>query len=246
VTNPLIVIPSRIGSTRLPNKPLALIAGRPLILHVLDRAREADLAPVVVATDCREIADCVCAEGATAVMTDAVLPSGTDRIHQALGQIDPEKSYDVILNVQGDLPTIEPATLRAVLVEASMPGVDISTAVAPISSERERHASSVVKMVGSTLGEGRFKALYFTRATAPWGDGPLFHHIGLYGYRRDALERFVALPPSVLELREKLEQLRALEAGMTIHAVEVGEVPFGVDTPEDLEHAQALMGRVSA
>jgi 3-deoxy-manno-octulosonate cytidylyltransferase (CMP-KDO synthetase) len=163
-------------------------------------------------------------------------------VFEAVGRIDPDGRYDAIINVQGDLPTVSPATIRAAALPLEDPEVAIGTPVAVIEREEERTASSVVKMVGTPLGGGRFRALYFTRATAPWGEGPLHHHIGLYAWRRAALARFVALPPSPLELREKLEQLRALEAGMRIDAVEVGEVPLGVDTPADLERARAMLG----
>jgi 3-deoxy-manno-octulosonate cytidylyltransferase (CMP-KDO synthetase) len=239
--NPVILIPARMAATRLPNKPMADLHGEPMIVAVWRRAMEADIAPVWIATDTQAIADVVQAAGGKAVMTRADHPSGSDRVHEAVGRIDPDGRYDAIINVQGDLPTVTPATIRAAAAPLADPEVAIGTAVAPIHREEERTASSVVKMVGSPLGGGRFRCLYFTRATAPWGEGPLYHHIGLYAWRRQALERFVALPPSPLEQREKLEQLRALEAGMRIDAMEVTEVPLGVDTPDDLERARSLL-----
>ncbi|MDJ0387749.1 3-deoxy-manno-octulosonate cytidylyltransferase [Roseomonas sp. E05] len=239
--NPVVLIPARLSATRLPNKPLADIHGEPMIVHVWRRAVEADAAPVWIATDAPAIAEAVQAAGGQAVLTGTDHPSGSDRIFEALGRIDPEGRFDTVLNVQGDLPTVMPATLRAALTPLADAEVALGTAVAEIVREEERTAPSVVKMVGSPLGGGRFRALYFTRATAPWGEGPLYHHIGLYAWRRTALARFVALPPSPLERREKLEQLRALEAGMRIDAMQVAEVPLGVDTPEDLERARGLL-----
>lgn len=244
--NPVILIPARLAATRLPDKPLADIHGESMIVHVWRRAMEADLAPVWVATDTPAIAEAVQAAGGQAVMTAADHPSGSDRVCEALARIDPDRRFDAVLNVQGDLPTVAPATLRAATLPLADAEVAIGTAVAPIVLEEERTAPSVVKLVGSPLGGGRFRALYFTRATAPWGEGPLYHHIGLYAWRRAALERFVTLPPSPLELREKLEQLRALEDGMRIDAVEVAEVPLGVDTPHDLERARAVLGAPGA
>jgi 3-deoxy-manno-octulosonate cytidylyltransferase (CMP-KDO synthetase) len=238
---PVVMIPARLAASRLPNKPLADLNGEPMIVAVWRRAMEADIAPVWIATDTQEIADAIHAVGGHAVLTRADHPSGSDRVFEALGKIDPDGRYDAVINVQGDLPTVTPATIRASAEPLRDPDVAIGTPVALIHREEERAASSVVKMVGSPLGGGRFRALYFTRAQAPWGDGPLYHHIGLYAWRRAALERFVGLPPSPLELREKLEQLRALEAGMRIDAMEVSEVPLGVDTPADLQRARELM-----
>lgn len=244
---PVVLIPARLAATRLPSKPLADLNGEPMIVAVWRRAMEADVAPVWVATDTPAIADAVRAAGGQAVLTAPEHPSGSDRVWEALGRIDPDGGFDAVINVQGDLPTVEPATIRAAARPLADAEVAIGTAVAPIHRDEERTASSVVKMVGTPLGGGRFRALYFTRATAPWGEGPLYHHIGLYAWRRDALARFVALPPSPLELREKLEQLRALEAGMRIDAVEVAEVPLGVDTPADLARAREILAsRVGA
>lgn len=239
--NPIVLIPARLAATRLPDKPLADIHGLPMIVHVLRRAQEADAGPVAVATDTPAIAEAVRAAGGQAVMTGADHPSGSDRIHEALGRLDPEGRHDLVINVQGDLPTIDPAAIRAAAALMAAPEVALGTLVAEILREEERTASQVVKMVGSPLGGGRHRALYFTRATAPWGEGPLYHHIGLYAWRREALARFVALPPSALERREKLEQLRALEAGMRIDAQEVDVVPLGVDTPEDLVRAREML-----
>nr|WP_223881011.1 3-deoxy-manno-octulosonate cytidylyltransferase [Roseococcus microcysteis] len=240
VSRPLVLIPARMSATRLPGKPLAEIGGLPMIVQVLHRAQEADLGPVVVATDSAEVADVVRAAGGKAQMTAAHHPSGSDRIHEAVTQLDPEGRHDLVVNVQGDLPLIAPRAIRAVLEVMDPPEVALGTLVAPITREEERTASSVVKMVGTERAPGRFRCLYFTRATAPWGEGPLWHHIGLYAWRRDALARFVALPPSPLEQREKLEQLRALENGMRVDAAVVDDIPLGVDTPEDLARARAL------
>ncbi len=237
----LILIPARMSSTRLPNKPLADIAGRPMIVHVAARAAESGLGRVVVATDTEAVADAVRAAGFEAVMTRADHQSGSDRIHEALSLLDPERRVEVVVNVQGDLPTIDPATISAAIPPLENPAVDIATLGALIVREDERDNPNVVKIVGSPLSASRLRALYFTRATAPWGEGPLYHHIGLYAYRRAALERFVALPPSALEVRERLEQLRALEAGMRIDAEIVDTVPLGVDTPHDLERARAML-----
>ena len=229
------------ASTRLPGKPLALIVGEPMILHVWRRATEAAVGRVAVATDSAEVASLIQAAGGEAVMTRSDHPAGTDRIAEALHALDPEERHDVVVNVQGDLPTIEPAAVRAALRPFDTAAVDIATLAAPITHEAERSDPNVVKVVGTPSGPDRLRALYFTRATAPWGDGPLLHHIGLYAYRRPVLDRFVALPPSALEQRERLEQLRALEAGMRIDVQIVTTVPFGVDTPADLARAEALL-----
>jgi len=241
---PIIVIPSRMASTRLPGKPLALIAGRAMILHVLDRAREADVGPVAVACADEEVAAAVRADGGTAVMTDPSLPSGSDRVHAALAALDPQGRHDVVINLQGDLPTIPALQLRAVITPLSDPAIDIATLVAPILTPEEAAAPSVVKAACAfDRGRAVSPALYFSRAAIPAGDGPLWHHIGIYAYRRAALARFVALPESPLERREHLEQLRALEAGMRIACARVDHAPFGVDTPADLERARALLER---
>jgi 3-deoxy-manno-octulosonate cytidylyltransferase (CMP-KDO synthetase) len=239
--NPIVLIPARMAATRLPDKPMADIHGTPMIVHVWRRAMEAAIGEVVVATDSPVIAEAVTKAGGRVQMTRGDHPSGSDRIHEAVSTLDPTGAHDVVVNVQGDLPTIDPATIRAALIPLMDPAVDLATLVAEITRAEERTAPQVVKMVGSELAPGRFRCLYFTRATAPWGEGPLWHHIGLYAWRRAALARFVALPPSGLEKREKLEQLRELEAGMRIEAVAVETVPLGVDTPEDLERARAML-----
>ena len=238
----IILIPARMASTRLPGKPLADIAGLPMIVHVLHRAQEAKAGAVVVATDSEPVFAAVEKAGGRAVMTRADHVSGSDRIFEALEQIDPERRTRIVVNVQGDLPTLAPGDLKAALKPLADPAVDIATLAAEIKKPQERINPNVVKLVGSPVSLGRLRALYFTRATAPSGDGPLYHHIGLYAYRRDALAKFVALKPSPLELRERLEQLRALEAGMRIDAMVVGSVPLGVDTPEDLETARRTLG----
>jgi 3-deoxy-manno-octulosonate cytidylyltransferase (CMP-KDO synthetase) len=237
----LILIPARMASTRLPGKPLADIAGRPMIVHVARRAAESNLGRVVVATDSREVAQAVRAEGFETVMTRPDHESGSDRIVEALQAIDSPGRIETVVNVQGDLPTIDPLVIRAALRPLEDPAVDIATLGVEIVREEEKVNSNVVKIVGSPLSPARLRALYFTRATAPWGEGPLYHHIGLYAYRRHALARFVGLRQSPLEKRERLEQLRALEAGMRIDAEIVESVPLGVDTPEDLERARKLL-----
>ncbi|MEZ5786392.1 MAG: 3-deoxy-manno-octulosonate cytidylyltransferase [Xanthobacteraceae bacterium] len=237
----VIIIPARLAATRLPGKPLADIGGRPMIAHVLARAEEAGLGPVFVATDSEEVQAAVEAAGGRAVMTRTDHPSGSDRIFEAMGAIDPERTCRIVVNVQGDLPTLAPADIAAALGPLADPAVDIATLAAEIRERAERTNPNVVKVVGSPVAPDRMRALYFTRATAPYGDGPLYHHIGLYAYRREALARFVALPPSPLERQERLEQLRALEAGMRIDVTIVDSVPLGVDTPEDLAAARALL-----
>lgn len=212
-----------------------------MIAHVAARAAESGLGRVVVATDTEAVADAVRADGFEAVMTRGDHPSGSDRIFEALQTVDPQGLVETIVNVQGDLPTIEPAAIRALLRPFDDPAVDIATLCVEIGREEEKNNPNVVKVVGSPVSEQRLRALYFTRATAPWGEGPLYHHLGLYAYRRDALARFVALPPSPLETRERLEQLRALEAGMRIDCEIIRTVPLGVDTPEDLERARVLL-----
>jgi 3-deoxy-manno-octulosonate cytidylyltransferase (CMP-KDO synthetase) len=239
----LVAIPARMASTRLPNKPLADIAGAPMIVHVWRRAMEAAVGPVIVACAEPEIADAVRAAGGDAILTDPNHPSGSDRIHEAVGKFDPDGRYGIVVNLQGDLPTMDPSDVRLAVDLLDDAAVDISTLAAEITEDFERQAPSVVKAVISTpAGARRGQALYFTRVPAPSGDGPLYHHIGIYGYRRAALDRFVALPPGHLEQREKLEQLRALENGMRIDVGIVSEVPFGVDTPEDLERARRRLG----
>ncbi|MET0576801.1 MAG: 3-deoxy-manno-octulosonate cytidylyltransferase [Mesorhizobium sp.] len=239
----LILIPARMASTRLPGKPLADIAGRPMIVHVAARATESGLGRVVVATDTDAVAQAVRANGFEAAMTRADHESGSDRIFEALTALDPAGKVEIVVNVQGDLPTVDPATIQAALRPLDDAAVDIATLGVEIVRDDEKTNPNVVKIVGSALTESRLRALYFTRATAPWGDGPLYHHIGLYAYRRAALERFVSLKPSPLEKRERLEQLRALEAGMRIDAEIVTTVPLGVDTPEDLDRAREFLSK---
>ena len=240
--NAIVLIPARMASTRLPGKPLADIHGVPMIVHVWRRACEAAIGDVVIAADSPEIVAAVEAAGGRAVLTGQHHQSGSDRIFEALGLVDPDGRHDIVVNVQGDLPTVEPGTVRAAVRPLEEdPAVDIGTVCAAIVRAPERIDPNVVKVVGSPLGPDRFRALYFTRATAPHGEGPLWHHIGLYAYRRAALERFVKLPPSALEQREKLEQLRALEAQMRIDVSVVGEVPLGVDTPHDLDRARTML-----
>jgi len=241
MSDPLVLIPARLAATRLPNKPLADIVGEPMIVHVWRRAMEAAIGPVAIATDSSEIAEAVTRAGGRAVMTRSDHASGSDRVFEAVEKLDPEGRHDVVVNVQGDLPTVDPAAIAASVAPLADPDVDLATLVAVIEHEEEKTNPNVVKMVGAQVVPGRFRALYFTRATAPYGEGPLYHHIGLYAYRRKALQRFVAMPPSPLEQREKLEQLRALEAGMRIDAVVVDDVPLGVDTPHDLDRARAIV-----
>jgi len=229
------------ASTRLPGKPLADIAGAPMIVQVARRAAEADLGRVVVATDTQSVAEAVRAHGFEAVMTRMDHESGSDRIFEALTALDPNSEVETVVNVQGDLPTIDPRDIGAALKPFENAAVDIATLCVEIVRDAEKTNPNVVKLVGSPLSPARLRALYFTRATAPWGDGPVWRHIGIYGYRRQALEQFTAAPPSPLERREKLEQLRALEAGMRIDAEIVHSVPLGVDTPEDLERARTIL-----
>lgn len=241
MSDPVILIPARMASTRLPGKPLADICGEPMIVHVWRRAKEAGLGPVVVATDTAEVATAVEKAGGIAVMTRADHPSGSDRIFEAVENFDPEGHHDIIVNVQGDLPTIDPRAIAASVPPLANPAVDIATLAVEIRREEEKIDPNVVKAIGAELAPGHFRALYFTRATAPTGEGPLYHHVGLYAWRRSALKKFVTLKPSPLEIRERLEQLRALEAGMRIDIVLVDDVPLGVDAPHDLERARAIL-----
>jgi len=235
VPAPLIVIPARMASSRLPGKPLADIAGRPMIAHMVRIARAAALGEVVVAAAEPEIAAVAEAAGARAVLTDPDLPSGTDRVQAAVTAIG-AGGADVIVNLQGDMPTMDPGdVVRAV---AALENADIATLVAPSDDPDDRANPNLVKAIVAADG----RCLYFTRAPAPWGEGPIQRHVGIYVYRREALARFVAAPPSPLETREKLEQLRALELGMTIRAGIAGDFPKGVDSPADLELARRLLG----
>jgi 3-deoxy-manno-octulosonate cytidylyltransferase (CMP-KDO synthetase) len=248
--SPIIAIPARLGATRLPDKPLADIHGEPMIVHVWRRAMEADIGPVVVACAEAEIADAVRGAGGRAVLTRPDHASGSDRIFEAVAALDPEGRHDAVVNLQGDMPTIAAPAIRAVLAPLAEPRVDIATLVAEITEPDERADPNVTKaaVVFSEKPSARppvARALYFSRAPVPW-DGadaarPLYHHIGLYAFRPTALERFVALPPSPLEQRERLEQLRALEAGMRIDAALVDTIPLGVNTPADLARARELL-----
>lgn len=240
--NPILVIPARMASTRLPGKPLAAIGGVPMIVRVWARAVAAQLGPVVVAAGEAEIIAAVEKAGGRAVLTDPDLPSGSDRIWAALMAADPEGAHDVVVNLQGDLPALDPEQLKTVVACLKKSGADIATLAAPIDNEADEVNPAVVKaVVAWDAGERFGRALYFTRAPAPTGDGVLYHHVGLYAYKREALENFVALPPSPLEEREKLEQLRALEAGMSIAVARVDAAPLSVDTPADLERARKIL-----
>jgi 3-deoxy-manno-octulosonate cytidylyltransferase (CMP-KDO synthetase) len=240
-TSTLVLIPARMASTRLPGKPLADIAGLPMIVQVLRRAEAAKIGRAVVATDTDEIASAVRAHGGEAVLTRSDHPSGSDRIFEALQRLDPEGRVETIVNLQGDLPTIDPAIIRRVVEPLADAAVDIATLAVEITRDAERADPNVVKAVAA-FGSNRIaRALYFSRATVPANQGPHYHHIGIYAYRRGALERFVALPPGLLEKRERLEQLRALEAGMRIDVALVDTLPLGVDTPAELERARAIL-----
>jgi 3-deoxy-manno-octulosonate cytidylyltransferase (CMP-KDO synthetase) len=240
--NPVLLIPARMASTRLPDKPLADIGGVPMIVRVWRQAVAAGLGPAVVAAGEADIARAVERAGGRAVLTDPDLPSGSDRIWAALQAIDPAGAHDVVINLQGDLPALDPAQLQAVVQALAASGADIATLAAPIDNDADKADPAVVKAVVAWDAEEKLgRALYFTRAPAPTGAGTLYHHVGLYAYRRAALARFVALPPSPLERREKLEQLRALEAGMTIAVGRVDSAPLSVDTPADLERARKLL-----
>lgn len=237
---PIVLIPARMAASRLPGKPLADIGGVPMIVRVLRQAEAAGVGPVAVAAGDPEIVDAVEAAGGRAIMTDPALPSGSDRVRAALQWLDPEGWHDAVINVQGDMPFLDPAAIAAcarLLAEA--PGCDISTTVGLERSPADRTDPDVVKAVLAMDGPQRGRALYFTRSTL-FGEGPVWHHFGIYGYRRAALERFCAAPPSPLETREKLEQLRALEMGLNIWAAVIDEAPISVDNPADLEAARQL------
>ena len=247
--NPVIVIPARLAATRFPKKPLADLAGVPMIVQVWQRAIEADIGPVLVACGDMEIADVIKSVGGNALLTESDLPSGSDRVHKALSVFDPDERYNIVINLQGDLPTIDPALISASLKPFDDLKVDMTTLAAEITDQRERADENVVKVVISFPSEtsniGR--ALYFSRAMVPYNSvGPHYHHIGVYGFKRNVLDRFVSLPASRLEGLEKLEQLRALEAGMRIEVALVDTVPVGVDTPTDLDRARALLAAGSS
>ncbi|MEM7620204.1 MAG: 3-deoxy-manno-octulosonate cytidylyltransferase [Pseudomonadota bacterium] len=238
----LIVIPARMEAKRLPGKPMADICGTPMIVHVWRRAMMTGVGRVIVATDSNEIYHTILEAGGEATMTRTDHTSGSDRVFEAVTKLDPEQNIDTIINLQGDLPTLDPKLILACTAPLQNPAVNIATLCAEITSDSERDNPNIVKVVGTPCDQGgTLRALYFTRATAPFGEGPLYHHIGIYAFRRSALETFISLPPSVLEKREKLEQLRALEAGLRIDVTQVDTVPLGIDTPEDLEVARDLL-----
>jgi 3-deoxy-manno-octulosonate cytidylyltransferase (CMP-KDO synthetase) len=244
IVNPIVLIPARLAATRLPNKPLALIAGVPMIVHVWRRSVSAAVGPVVVACGDQAIAEAVRREGGRAVMTDPALPTGSDRIHAAIALWDPERAHDAVINVQGDMPMLDPAAIRLALAALAEPDTDIATLAAPITDPAQLDSISVNKVVAGFADPARpARALYFSKAPVPWGEGPHYEHIGLYAYRRTALDRFVALPRGILEQREGLEQLRALEAGMRISVSLIDPAWLGVqvDTPADLARARELM-----
>lgn len=238
VADTLIVIPARMAAARLPGKPLADLGGRPMVARTLEVAVSADIGPAIVATDSDEIAEAVAAVGGRAIMTSPDHASGSDRVHEAARVFDPGDRFQAVLNLQGDYPTLDPATLRATIAVLDDPDVDIATAASVITAEREKTDPDTPRLIGTPVDWRRLRALYFTRGQAPFGEGPHYHHIGIYAFRRAALDAFVALPPSTLEKRERLEQLRALEAGMRIDAALVDAAPIGVDTPADLEAAR--------
>jgi len=239
----IVVIPARLAATRLPGKPLADIAGTPMIIRVWRQAVAADVGPVVVAAGDSEIVEVVRAAGGNAVLTDPALPSGSDRVYSGVEAFDFGRAYDAVVNLQGDLPAIDPECIRATVKALADSGGDIATAAALIDNPEDFDNPAVVKPIVSWNEAGTLgRALYFTRARAPSGEGPLFHHIGIYAFMRNALQRFVKLKPSALELRERLEQLRALEAGMSIYVARVDDAPLSIDTPDDLEKARKLLG----
>lgn len=244
---PLIIIPARLGATRLPGKPLADILGEPMIVHVWRRVAAAKAGPVYVATDSQEIADVIRQAGGEAVMTGGQHESGSDRVHEAAGIVDPERKAEIVVNVQGDMPMLHPDVVSAALEPLDDASVDIATVAARIVEPGECLDPAVVKIVPSAFSKpGIFRAIYFSRGGAPYGPGAYYHHIGIYAFRRAALDKFIALPPSALERRERLEQLRALEAGMRIDVKLVDSIPFGVDVPADLERARALLAEQKA
>jgi 3-deoxy-manno-octulosonate cytidylyltransferase (CMP-KDO synthetase) len=242
--NPIVMIPTRLAAARLPNKPLADIAGTPMIVHVWRRVVAAEVGPVIVACADREISELIEREGGRAVLTDPDLPTGSDRIHAAISALDPDRRYDAVINVQGDMPMLDPAAIRLAVAALADPETDIATLAAAITDPVALADTSVNKVVAGFADPSRpARALYFSKAVVPWGEGPHYEHIGLYAYRRAALERFVRLPRGILEQRERLEQLRALEAGMrfSVSLIDKARLGVQVDTPADLEHARALM-----
>lgn len=244
LSNPILLIPARMQAARLPGKPLADIAGKPMIVHVWERAAQSKLGRVVVAAAEQQIVDAIKSAGGEAVLTDAGLPTGSDRIYQALSRLDPDQKHDAVINVQGDVPTLEAKYIRTAYETLQNSDADIATLITPITNPEDVAATQIVKAVVE-LGAGKQsgRAHYFTRVAAPWGNGPYYCHVGLYAYRRAALERFVKSPRSTLEQREGLEQLRALAIGLTIDAALVDTLPLGVDTPQDLEKARIVLSR---
>jgi 3-deoxy-manno-octulosonate cytidylyltransferase (CMP-KDO synthetase) len=245
-TNPIVLIPTRLAASRLPNKPLAEIAGTPMIVHVWRRALADEIGPVVVACGDAVLVELIERAGGRAVLTDPALPTGSDRIHAALSTLDPGRGHDAVINVQGDMPMLDPAAIRLAAAALADPETDIATLAAEITDPAALDATSVNKVAAGFADPGKpTRALYFSKAPVPWGDGPHYEHIGLYAYRRAALDRFVALPQGVLERRERLEQLRALEAGMRISVSLIDPARLGVqvDTPDDLARARRLMER---
>lgn len=239
---PIIIIPARMASTRLPNKPLADIAGKPMIVQVMNRALEADIAPVYIACDSQEIVDAVKFHGGKAILTDPDLPSGTDRIYQAFNKIENNNEFDIVINVQGDEPTLNPESIKKVLSAFSHDHVDIATLVTKITNDDEIKNPNIVKaVIAWDKIQSHGKALYFSRSNVPYGIGDIYQHIGLYAYRIGALKKFTSLTPSPLELCEKLEQLRALENSIHIEAVAIQDRPLGVDTYEDLIEARRIL-----
>lgn len=240
--NALIIIPARLASTRLPNKPLADINGKPMIVRVMEQAQKANIGPVIIASGDKEITEVISKAGGRAIDTDPDLASGSDRVYQAFLQIKNHQEYDVIINLQGDLPLINPKDIEKSLRPLSDRSVDIATLIAPVKTDFERNAPSVVKVACSFKKDDNIAtALYFSRAPIPYGEGVLWHHVGIYAYRKTALERFISLPESYLESREKLEQLRALESGMNIGCATIENAPFGVDTLADLENVRKIV-----
>ncbi len=243
--NPVVIIPARLHAYRLPGKPLADIHGEPMIVHVWRRAVAAAVGPVVVACAEQMVADAVTKAGGNAILTRPDHPTGADRVFEALEKFDPEGNFDAVINLHGDLPAIAPAAIRAVVAPLQDDAVDIATAMIELTDEANRHNPNVVKVVVALAEKRRTgRALYFSRSTVPAGDGPLYHHIAVFAYRRSSLARFVALPQGVLEKRERLEVLRALEHGMRVDATLVDTVPLGVDTPADLERARQILARL--
>lgn len=240
---PIILIPARMASSRLPNKPLADICGVPMIVRVWQQAMAAQLGPVVVAADCLEIADTVRAAGGTAVLTDPNLPSGSDRVFAALKAVDPTGNFDTVVNLQGDLPAVDPRYLQGACNALIATNAHIATLVAEIEENDPQadNPNATKAVVAWDRGTNFGRAMYFTRARAPWGPGPVWFHVGLYVYTRQALTRFIAMQPSPLEKRERLEQLRALEAGMHIAVTQVPSIPLSIDTQEDLDAARKLI-----